>query len=87
MYKTRESRLTGRREIVTRGQKDVRDHISVQSFKGIFEREQLIITMDEWYEYDDGGSIEPIRTVWKMRLVQRDVQPINATDTPSAVRR
>ena len=81
-YKTQENRLTGRREIVTRGQKDIRDHIFVQSFKGIFEREQLIITMDQWYEYYDGGSIEPIRTIWKMQPVQRDVQLINPTGTP-----
>lgn len=86
-YKSQDNRLTGRREIVTRGQKDIRDHIFVQSFKGIFEREQLIITMDQWHEYDDGSRIEPIRTIWKMQPVQRDVQFVNSTDASQAVRR
>lgn len=86
-YKTQENRLTGSREIVTRGQKDIRDHVFVQNFKGIFEREQLIITMDEWYEHDDGSRTEPIRTIWKMLPVQRDLQLITPAYTPQAVRR
>lgn len=85
-YKLQENRLTGRREIVTRGEKDIRDHIFVQSFDGVFAREQLTITMNEWYEHDDGNRTEPIGTTWKMLPLQQNVKPITPGDSPQAAR-
>jgi hypothetical protein len=85
-YKIQENRMTGRREFVTRGEKDIRDHVFVQSFDGIFKREQLTITMDAWYEHDDGSKTEPIRTIWKMLPLQQGAQPIAPREAPQTAR-